>query len=350
MKRSSLIAATVAFGALSAPGAKADVTSFFGINPFPISQYQTAYMTLGGGVLVRRVPKFNVPFSATGSADPLFSTGASIITGGGGFTIGFRLDRLGIGIMPRIEVAFGGWTGGASKTGGEGFNSTTYVAAIDGSVVSICGGCDGTTTVKMRHTELGGVLRLKTDFPVAPRFTVTPSIGFLGSYSQTRYQSNTPFFFNNPNFLPPHALKETVGARRMGGEVGLDVVIQPAPRWAIEAGAAFAFFALHTSLEGNDCFSGNQPNTLPCSGSNFATSIERSDTRFAFRVSMSLAATYDAGWLKLSVKGFGAWDNAMPGVRNPTSLNGAAAGSASIYYSSQWAYGGAILATFPFFR
>lgn len=329
--------------------AQANPLALFQNDPVPVTKDGSFYVTLGAGVVIQEVPTFNVPFSLSGSTASLFQTDASVTSGIGGLTIGYRLGRLGIGNNPRIEMGLAGWIGSASKTGGQGRRPLLFISSIDGSASAGCGSCDSVTTVKIRHSEIGGVLRVKTDFRLAPRWTVTPSLGFVGSISETRYRSNTGMFFGVANQLAPNSIKETLSTVRLGGELGADLGVQATRKLLVNAGFAVSLFSMRTHLDGSDCQANNQAAALPCSGDVFATTVNSNDSRLGARVRLSLAGTYDAGWAKVSVMGFGSWDSAMPGVRNPTNATGVAtAGPARIVYHSRWAYGGALMVTIPF--
>jgi hypothetical protein len=322
--------------------AYADPLVFSPLDPMPISRAGSAYVSLGGGAIVQQLPTFNTPYVINGTNQTLFSVSPAVTGGAGQITLGSVINGLPTGNNSRIELSVGGFSGSGRFTGGLTTPDTT-VLAISGTGIINCGGCDGTTTLKFDYQEIGGVLRLKSDFALAPQLTATPSIGILASQSKLGYRSDTGFQFA-PAFNVPAFVEETVETFRAGGEFGLNFGYRATQQLSFNAGATVALLAMSSSLNGNDCLSSNQPIGMPCSGALIRSSVTQTDRRFDNRDRFNLSGTYDTGWMKFTLAGFGSWDSAMPGVTNPV----VAGMPAIISYESRWSYGGSAALTVPF--
>ncbi|MBI3700385.1 MAG: hypothetical protein HY242_08065 [Afipia sp.] len=336
------IAAMVLAGCVTAANADPLALSLF--NPAPMTANATFYFTTSVGAIAQQLPTFTTPYTTSGR--PLFSSDATVTGPAGSFTVGRMVDMPLPGRNTRIEFTLSGFTADTTIIGGQGFNGGTTLYSIAGTNTSGCGGCDGTTTVRYGYNEIGGTLALKTDLMIAPLWTLTPSAGLLLSRSNLNYESHTPFYYNAPGFTPPAAVNETLTTWRTGAELGLNLGYQATPALKLNAAFSAALYSMSTDFDGKDCFSGNQSSALPCNGSIFATVVTQSDTRFGSRERLLLSAIYDIGWSRLSIMGFSSWDDAMPGVVNPTT----GGVPAQIKYEARSSYGGAAAFTMPLDR
>lgn len=339
MNRFSL--ATVAI-VITLGAAHADPLVFSPLDPTPISRAGTAYVSMGGGAMVQQLPTFNTPYTNGANAQGLFSTAPTVTGGAGQLTLGAVINGSPVGNNSRIELSLGGFAGSGQVTGGQTAPGTLIFPVAGGSSLG-CGGCDGTTILKFDYQDIGGALRLKSDFAMSQQITATPSIGLVVSKSRLKYRSDTAFQFF-PGFGVPSFVDETLDTSRIGGEIGLNFGYRATQQLTFNAGASVALLSVFTSFKGNDCFSANQPIPSPCSGVNRISAVQQTDERFAHRDRYNLSGTYDTGWAKITLAGFGSWDSAMPGVTNPTVANV----PAMISYESRWSYGGSAALTVPF--
>lgn len=335
-----LLVAFVVLGVQSA--AHADPLVFSPLDPAPISRAGSAYVSLGGGAIVQQLPTFRTSIVVAGTTQSLFSTAPTVTGGAGQLTLGSVISGSPLGMNSRIELSIGGFSGSGQTTGGPGVGNEVMFPINGGAGVG-CGGCSGATTLRFDYQEIGGALRLKSDFAIAPQLTATPSIGIVASQSNLHYRSNTDLQFS-PAQNAPNFADETINTFRVGGEFGLNFGYRATQQLTLNAGATVALLSMTSTLSGNDCQSNNQNIGLPCSGSLYRSTVRQDDTRFSNRDRLNLSGTYDTGWAKLTLAGFGSWDSAMPGVTNPTT----AGVPAFISYESRWSYGGSAALTVPF--
>ncbi len=121
------------------------------------------------------------------------------------------------------------------------------------------------------------------------------------------------------NFGPanaPRFVDQTLKTRRLGGEFGVDFTLKLSDKWALLAGASGTVQNVRTNMNENDCESFAPPGLLTCTGILFATT-QGDASVVDFVAGFRAGATYNGGWYRVVVSGFGAWDSHVPGIDNP---------------------------------
>lgn len=345
------------------------------------------YLSVGGFAAVHRSKGFEygslqtVSGAVFGPSRPLFKFGESITVGGGTATFGYSLDKsdpLGsIGTAPRIEIGFSLFRGSERDSSSPG--NACGAATCDFATIGKIGG-PGTSgfgwlslpppvipigpnsgflvdgSYRGRYWGGDGTLRYRTDFRVAPRFTISPSIGVLGGAQVFKHELNINYRVEGTGTpLWDAQVQASLSSFHVGPDFGATVTFIATPRFTVHGGVTLAVLYRRANLKGRDCgtASGFPCPIVPGEAFGFESSVDTSRSKLAFRVGLSAGATFKArAWLHFTVIGFGSWDSAVPGVaRNDTAfVNGdlVSSGPARIVFSGNWTYGGALVMTIPF--
>ena len=271
------------------------------------------------------------------------------------FVMGYALNKEGLlgglGHKPRIEfglTTFFGSTSQSSTPASDG--NALFIPAIDGSTAFTV--LNDGTPAKLKTTVYAGeaAIRLKTEFG-KPRFKIIPSVGAIGGMAIYRYQwgsfwsGDFPTPFGAIPYDTNAVVKETIRSWHVGGEFALQVKWTINPKWSLSGGAAFALMSRHSHLRGHSEFNNltTPVGTLP----NYRAEASDNKTELAWR----LGITYDWGWARVTVSGFGYYDSAVPQVDNPRiDFDTGAISSARLTSSGEWAYGGRVAIVFPLYK
>ncbi len=289
------------------------------------------YLSLGGAVRVFNLPSYNSSIAFSPSGSPVFETSPSVVTGGGVFTLGMAVPRIGFGVRPRFEVAVGVLFGESSDDG------STPLASIRHPYTGF--GPFTASTSSHLETEVSNfdaAFRFKTDFPLGNMLTVTPSIGVVGG----RFRSKYTLIMNivQPGLAPANnAFEDVLRTWSVGGEVGLAATLQLSPAWRLNAGVAGSIVQQHSRLVLADCL-------VAFGCALFNQSQTFTDRQLDFQVSGTLGATFSWGWGQISIAGLGTWNSDVPGVRRGT-FNTGAVGANGIKYDDRFGYGGFVAVT-----
>lgn len=314
------------------------------------------YWSLGASGGVRHLPKwsfgefvtfgeFGAPLNrATGFPNDPKPWGA-----GPEFVMGYALNRGsalgGLGDAPRLELALSTFFGRSSQSNEGGTSTQTFLFPfVDGSGRRVL---SADVPAKLETTVYAGetAFRFKTAFKTSKRFQIIPSIAAIGGMASYRYEWQRSQF-ESSTLNNEATVKETIRSWHVGAEAALHLKWQAGPRWSLHGGASIAAMYRRSDLSALSQLNLNFPK-----GSEYLsnTASDNANT-FAWRLGLNLGVTYDWGWARLTIAGFGYFDSAVPGVVNPE--NGASLSPndytpARLTHSGEWAYGGRIALVFP---
>lgn len=270
------------------------------------------------------------------------------------FVMGYALNKAGplggLGDKPRIELGLSTFFGKTSqKTGPGGTGSFMVVPHVDGTPGGFGYFPNENTTTKLTTTVYAGetALRFKTGFKLSPKFTLSPSIAAIGGMALYRYRwrTNVPGLEVGNDQLD---VKETIRSFNAGGELAMQFKWAPSARFSLYGSVAAAAMYRHSHLNARSQF------VIDPGGFNQVQIATQSDNRgeFAWRLGVDVGFTYDWGWARVTISGFGYWDSAVPQIENPKLLNNTTfdASPARLTSSGEWAYGGRIAIVFPLYK
>lgn len=316
------------------------------------------YWSLGASGGVRHLPKWEygsiIRFGGFGSIlnrRTAFSYDPKPWGAGPEFVVGYALNRAsalgGFGNVPRIELALSTFFGRTSQSqDGGGDGETFFFPFVDGSGRRIF---SPGSPAKLETSLYAGeaALRFKTSFKASTRFQIIPSVAAIGGMAHYRYQWQRNVFSSSITNSVSQ-VKETVRSWNVGAEAALHLKWNAGQRWSVHGGASIAAMYRRSDLSALSQTNLNFP-----TGSSFLshTASDNANT-FAWRLGLNLGVTYDWGWARLSLTGFGYFDSAVPGVVNPGTNPVSTSRSLSparLTHSGEWAYGGRIALVFPIF-
>ncbi len=312
------------------------------------------YWSIGTSGGVRHLPRWSygnvLQFTNMGATlDSGYRYSPRPVGAGSEFVMGYALNKAGplggIGDVPRIELglsSFFGRTSGSDALGGQ--SDLVLIPFIDGSDGLAFAG--QSVSAKLQTSVYAGeaALRFKTAFKISPRFQIAPSIAAIGGMAFYRYKWGIGF---SPDVGQTYSMdvKETVRSWQVGAEAAVQFLWQPALRWRFHGGAAIAAMYRNSSMRGRS------QTTQMTASFNETVVHEASDNAGAFvwRLGLTAGVTYDWGWARLSISGFGYYDSKVPGIDNPSysPTNFTQASRARLIHSGEWAYGGRIALIFP---
>ncbi|MGE0737260.1 MAG: hypothetical protein AB7G15_05905 [Alphaproteobacteria bacterium] len=314
------------------------------------------YMSIGGTAQVIELPKFNYGRNVnipTAIITDAYAEHNRIITGGPAITIGYNLPW-NIGTRPRVEFAAMANFGHMRDQTTASFplaTTGTFLTQIDDGAIIV-----GTPVSSQRidlsatYENADGVVRFKTDIPIGATFVLSPSIGPIFGYTQTRYDMTS-----RSNVLGvvdyTSNLKEVLTQWRGGGEVGLDATLSLGQNFKLHGGMTGAGFFQHARVKARDCVQAAPTDVPACSlptpgPSVLVTNASRSDDNFGVRAGASLGATVSTGWMNITFMGTGAYNINVPSIENPRYPEQPQKG-VKIGWEDRFTYGGYIMATFP---
>lgn len=314
------------------------------------------YWSLGASGGVRHLPKWTYgdfvtlgEFGGVLDHAPGFPNDPKPWGAGPEFVMGYALNRGsalgGLGNAPRLELALSTFFGRSSQSDDGGASSQSFLFPfVDGSGQRVL---SADVPAKLETTVYAGetALRFKTAFRTSKRFQIIPSVAAIGGMASYRYEWQRSHFVSS-SLNNEATVKETINSWHVGAEAALHLKWQAGPRWSIHGGASIAAMYRRSDLSALSQLNLNFPN-----GSDYLSNNASDNANtFAWRLGLNLGVTYDWGWAKLTISGFGYFDSAVPGVVNPE--NGANFSpndysSARLTHSGEWAYGGRIALVFP---
>ncbi len=355
MKCSSLIAAAVAGAALltSLPATAQTVPQTPVTTPVNPGFF---YWSIGANGGIRHLPQWSY-----GQFVQQMGMGSTLLSGytydpkpfgaGPEFVMGYALNKAGplggVGDRPRIELGlstfFGRTTQSDSQDGADINYSLPFVDG-SGALHFLRPG----VAAKLETTVYAGetALRFKTEYKLNPRFQVVPSIAAIGGMAFYRYKWESNFVgFDFENVTA--RVKETIRSWHVGVEAALQLNWTPGPRWSVSGGVSIAGMHRRSDMRGLSQFSRD----FGFGGDSFINNASDNDNTFAWRLGLNLGVTYDWGWARLTLSGFGYYDSAVPGIDNPTSSTAFGDLSpARLTHNGEWAYGGRIAIVFPLYK
>lgn len=296
------------------------------------------------------LPRRDAPNGNPAPGDILnFQTGDTVTGGTGhlGFVFPESLLPAWLGRRFRIELS-GGYTRGKSRQSRDEPPTRAFaVLPLDGSFVLANNAFPvryaGDQTVRNQGQSVG--VRIASDFNIAGRFWLTPSLHVGYSKQETRLTTNyvaDQILF--PGLVFPVDLQETLTRRSINGTVGLHLTFRASAWLSIFAGGRVGVSRAMAKYNGNDCF-GTSPVPAPCNGF-IATSVEDRANRTGLQAGVSggvslflfrrviLSTIFDAQY-----------DSNLMRIRYPNELDRR---PASIEFQSGWSLGGRINLTIPF--
>lgn len=350
MNRKSLLAGSVAAALLTLAGGpvSAQITPQTPVTT-PVNP-GFFFWSIGANAGIRHLPRWTYGEGLDIQSETIVSRGFSFNPkpwgAGPEFVMGYALNRAGLlgglGDVPRIELGlttFFGQTTQSSTISGP--NIGVVIPFIDSS--SGFTTAEGTYKAKLETTVYSGeaAIRFKTSFKVNPRFQIIPSVAAIGGMAFYRYELETNVLRQNLDGVAV-GVKETIRSWHVGGEFALQLKWTINNRWSINGGASAAAMYRRSDL-----------NALSQFGGDFGTeafTAKDNDSKFAWRLGLNVGVTYDWGWARLTLSGFGYWDSAVPGVENPkVDIATENLSRTRITHSGEWAYGGRIALVFPIF-
>ena len=321
------------------------------------------FWSIGASGGIRHLPKWNYgetynfgPMGETVNVADAYTYNPKPWGAGPEFVMGYALNRAGplggVGDLPRIELGlstFFGRSNQSSSAGGTG--DRFWLPNVDGTVDPLLSFLpnDG-VAAKLETTVYSGeaALRFKTSFKVSPRFQIVPSVAAIGGLAFYRYRWQGNFRGIELGGVIAD-VKETVRSWHAGGEAALLLKWQPNARWSVHAGATIAAMYRRSDMNALSQFN------VEFGGidQNVNTNASDNENTFAWRLGLNLGVTYDWGWARLTISGFGYYDSAVPQIVNPRLNAGqvpdTTGSAARLTHSGEWAYGGRIALVFPIY-
>lgn len=318
----------------------------------------TYHMPDWNSTTTARVPNAGLPPN-TGAAE--LSTDLTLIVPGG--TLGYVLPDgtlpawMGRSVRVSLTGAYVGGYGSSQSSILVSPSAQVYQTSVDGRFGAGTGiGTPALLTDRIKIDQDGFelALRIASDMPIGPGLVISPSLGVFGGYSKTTFDHTGKYFLPTLALnAAAHSINEELSTMKVGLDVGLGVTWRPWSNIALSMAGRAGMVWKRAQLDASDCYQFGigisectTPQGAPFTGLQFATSTDDEASKFGFAGSVYLAATYDGGWVVLTVGGFFGWESAVAGVRNPVNSVGiAAVGSqiarpASVQFGSGWKAGG----------
>lgn len=249
-----------------------------------------------------------------------------------------------IGRQLRVDISGSWWNEEQRAWIHKGPGTTATFVSVDGSrqILFGAGSRSARTTAEYHGGE--AVVRLRSDFHVGPRLTVSPSLGIVVGHRRQRYELDISTPFAGGTMENPIDVRETVTNSEVGGELGLELGTALTNWFSLQIGIWGAALRSKSRLRAQDCLGNAVAIGGKCDGGFYQTWVDARDTETNIRGHSSLGATLALGFGDLSVTGFGGWESHMPGIRNPSSANRE---PASIRHRSNIHYGWLVSFQFP---
>ncbi|MGE0737201.1 MAG: hypothetical protein AB7P50_20875 [Alphaproteobacteria bacterium] len=314
------------------------------------------YMSIGGTAQVVELPKFNYGrhynFLANTYTD-VYADRNRVITGGPAITIGYNLPW-NIGTRPRVEFA-------AMANFGMVRDQVDSIAApmtraffptdLDTGAPLVGTFADAQRIdLRIIHENADGTVRVKTDIPIGGMFTLSPSVGAVFGWTQTRYDVTSRALWTAAAADYNNVLKESLTTWRGGAEIGFDATLSLGQNFKLHGGMTGAAFYQHSHIKASECRGisfppGVQPAcSLPVPPQPRPANV--ADENYGVRAGASLGATVSTGWMNITFMGTGSYNINMPQIENPRFLEQPQKG-VKVGWEDRFSYGGYIMATFP---
>lgn len=311
------------------------------------------YATIGGKVEFQNLPRY-VSNLFDPSGNPVGSFRPDALVAGPTGAIGYVLPA---GSVPawlgnnfRLELA-GGWQGGGGRE-----HSTTRQRAGGGRYYTLtgtvfgygfAGGATTDSALSVNHDQWKIELVAKSDYALAPRWSVTPFFAVGGGATNTRYFLRELTTFFGVGFSR-QLLDERAQMWHVGARAGGQLAWQATAALKISLGGFVGFAHQEARYTGQNCvgFLNSEFTTCDVPGVFAAatSAVTNSSTTLAFLGGAGAGAAYDLGWATISLGGHFSYNSKTPGIRHPSAADPRAAG---LVYTGEFAYGGHLKITIP---
>jgi len=347
--------AGLAIGA--APAAQAD-SNWLGITAMGWQQTPGWFVAPGIEGGIQRLPRWN---SSVSTHSPvvlgapqigLFNHTPDLAGVEAGLTIGyvFRDGALPAWLGTRVRVGLTGtWQSFSDTASSDAVGPASALIqyiGVDGRNIgntAFPAGSALTETLRINRQGFDLNLRMASDFPLRPGWTLTPSIAAFGGRVHDTYNYRHNLLTGPVTF----DIDERVRTTSIGGDVSAGLTWQATSALALNFTARGGVVWMRSRLEGTDCFGFLTVSCVPAIafvGSSTGT-VSDSRSRVGFRGGASLGAALDMRFGILTLGGSFTYDSAIPGVSNPnlalvSTTPGLVAGPARIRFADGFRYAG----------
>ena len=357
MKR-RLLFAMASIGLGTVPAAQAD-SNWLSITAMGWQQTPGWFVAPGIEGGIQQLPRWNSTVSvhtavALGAPRSAFFEHASDLRGvAPGLSIGyvFHDSMLPPWLGRRVRVGLTGTWQSFTESAHSDANtpapaSGVQYLGVDGrniTLAAIAGVVPIAETLRISRDGFDLNLRIASDFPLQPGWTLTPSVAVFGGRVRDTYNYRHSLNAGAVTFDIDERLRTT----SFGGEVSAGLVWQARSFLAFNVTARGGVVWMRSRLEAADCIGAGAFSCIPEPGVFLfpsAGSATDSRSRVGFRGGASLGTSLDMGLGILNFGGFFTYDSAIPGVSNPSAAGLPAPlarfGPARIRFADGFRYGG----------
>jgi len=314
------------------------------------TEFGTLFSSFGAGAMVLELPE--VVFGQTGWAPAttgtLFAAQPDIATPIYSGTLGYILPEARIpspfGRQLRVEISGVGWSENERSEQTTQPAIIMTVVSVDNSRQLLFGSGTRSAQIESRFSGIDATLRMVSDYELGTGVKLSPSLGVVGGKKWQKHMFDISAPFAAGTLEIPIDVVESLDTLEVGAELGAEISAKVTDWLRLRAELRGALIHSDTHLAANDCLGNPIAVGGACDGAFYATSVEADRQVANYRVVGSLGATVSLGLGDLSFSGFGGWESAMAGIRNPTAENRV---PTSIKYDESKRYGGFVSLSIP---
>jgi opacity protein-like surface antigen len=313
------------------------------------------YVQFGGKGEVQHQPRYvSNLFAPNGASVGTYSPKSTLFgpTGALGRVFADGTFPAWLGRNVRLELS-GGWQGGGSKT-----NASTLGISGGGTYMTLTGTpigygfganarVDGTLEHRQDQWELA--LTLRSDYALAPAWTLSPHVSITGG------ANNSDYLMRELSIIAPlfnrQLIEEKLRTTHVGLRAGATLTWQATAAARLNLGGFVGFAQQWTRYSGVNCSAATNVEfgscNDPATGGALAfvkSSLSSTASSLAFLAGAHAGGSYDFGWMIVSLSGHYRYNSQVPGIRHPSPGDPRAAGA---IFTGEHAYGGTVKVTIP---
>ncbi len=311
----------------------------------PLVEPNSWYVTMGGGVEVTNLQKWDILWNATSGLGNPVGYGDDLLGGGYQFTLGHVFGRQ---LDPQI------WGGRLHLSASGSYlhaSSESTIGSSPGIVADMINFTAGfpflllnplSVDFSSEYHGFGAELRAGVDYTVDAGFLVTPSLSLFGGSTDLK---QTAFIEERPDSPSPHffdRLSQEVRTDRIGATLGLGASYALGGGLYLKGGAEVGMAYAATKGTISQC-AGGLSATRVCNGAFFDETASLQASALALVAGGGLGLDYDLGFAVIGLAGQANYDGTTASFDYPDFPGD----RLHLEHVGSWSYGGGITVTVP---